>query len=92
MPSARTPVADLIEDLREQAEEAAADLEGVPPHETLEGEAAQALEEFEAALSRIAEGAVSPQVLAKAALSFATPLAPIGDADDTIRRLLKPRR
>lgn len=88
----RTPVADLIEGLREDAENLSLDLVDIPPHETTEGQAAQALEEFETALRRIAEGAPEPRTIAEDALSLSAPLKPIGDADDTIRGLLKPRR
>lgn len=88
----RTPVNELIEGLREQAVDAASGLEGIPAHEVLEGEAAQTLEEMHAALVRIAEGSPDPAKVATEALSLEAPLRPIGDAEDTIRGLLKPRR
>lgn len=88
----RTPVDELIEDLREQAVDAASDLEGIPAHEVLEGEAAQALEEMRDALVKIAAGDPDPVKVAADALSLEATLRPIGDPDDTIRGLLKPRR
>lgn len=88
----RTPVDELIDELREQAVDAASDLEGIPAHEVLEGEAAQALEEMRDALAKIAAGDPSPEKTAAEALSLEAPLRPIGDAEDTIRDLLKPRR
>lgn len=88
----RMTVAEIVEDLRDEAVDLAPDLKDIPAHETVYGQAAQTLEEFEAALTRIAEGAGEPQSIATEALSLSSPLRPIGDAEDTLRRLLKPRR
>ena len=86
----------MAEDLREDAVNVAEDLIGIPPQDTTVGQAAQTLEEFEAALTWIASGVPNPQAIALDALSLSAPLKPIGeqddDADDTIRKLLKPRR
>lgn len=82
---------ELVEELREDAADLERDLQGIPAHETVYGEAAQALEEYGAALSHIAAGAQDPQAVAAEALSLARPLAPISDAIDPIRELLKPR-
>ncbi|WP_246695857.1 hypothetical protein [Methylorubrum populi] len=83
---------EMVEELRDEAEELARDLEGIPAAETVPGQAAQALEEFGAALARIRDGAADPQDIARAALDLSEPLKPTGTIDDTIRRLLKPRR
>ncbi len=88
----RFTVTEMAEDLREDAVNVAEDLIGIPPQDTTVGQAAQTLEEFEAALTRIVDGEPDPQGIARDALSLSTPLKPIGDADDTIRKLLKPRR
>ena len=90
----RRTVKELVEDLREEAIDLAPDLEGIEAHETVGAEAAQTLEEFEAALSQIAGGADDPKVIAAQALILAAPLAPLSDPDedDPIRRMLKPRR
>lgn len=88
----RTPILDLIEDLRGNAEDLAEDMEDVPAHETTDGEAAQVIEEMHGALVQIADGAVDPQGIARAILDLQAPLHPIGNASDTIRKLLKPRR
>lgn len=70
----------------------APDLNGIPAQETSYGEAAQTLEEFEDALTQIAAGAENPQAVAAEALTLAKPLLPIGEQDDPLRDLLKPRR
>ncbi|WP_449411092.1 hypothetical protein [Methylobacterium komagatae] len=88
----RFTVAEMVADLRESAEDLAEDLIGIPPQDTNEGQAAQTLEEFEAALTWIAGGVPDPQAIARDALSLSASLKPIGDADDTIRKLLKPKR
>lgn len=93
----RRSIAELVDDLTAEAVEIGGELEGIPPHETTYGEAAQALVEFEAALSQIAAGASDAPTIAAEALSLAKPLAPIttdddDEADDPIRDLLKPRR
>lgn len=88
----RFTVSELTEALRESADDMADDLIGIPAQDTTEGQAAQALEEFEAALTRIADGEPDPQSIARDALALTDPLKPIGNADDTIRNLLKPRR
>lgn len=88
----RTPVVDLISDLRDEAEDIAPDLQDGVAHQTTYGEAAQTLEEFSEALTQIADGGDSPRAIAADALSLAKPLKPIGEAADTIRNLLKPRR
>ncbi len=69
---------EIIEQLREAAEEIAPELHGVRPEETLEGEAAQTLEEMVDALRKIANGAPRPQDLARAALEAKAPLRPFG--------------
>lgn len=88
----RTPLSELIEDLRDGAEDTASDLEGILAQETTEGQAAQSLEEMAEALTQIAAGAPDPKETARKALLFDGPLHPIGDAADTVRKLLKPRR
>ncbi|KAA0117883.1 hypothetical protein CIW48_27160 [Methylobacterium sp. P1-11] len=88
----RRSVDELVEELRDEAEDLAQDLKGIPAQETVCGEAAQALEEYGAALSQIAAGADDPKAVAAEALALAKPLLPIGDAPDTLRDLLKPRR
>lgn len=82
---------ELVEELREDAADLERDLQGILAQETAYGEAAQVLEEYGAALSQIAAGAQDPKAVAIEALSLAKPLAPIGDATDSIRELLKPR-
>jgi hypothetical protein len=90
----RRTVSELVGDLREEAIDLATDLEGIEAHETVGAEAAQALEEFEAALTWIASGVEDPKVIAAQALVLAAPLTPLAssDQDDPIRRMLKPRR
>lgn len=92
----RRSVEELVEDLRDEARDIAPDLKGIPAEQTSYGEAAQTLEEFEAALTQIASGVKNSKAVAAEALSLAAPLQPIGDpdddADDPIRDLLKPRR
>lgn len=99
MPSAprhpdRRTVDELVEELRDEAIDLAPDLKGIAAQETTYGEAAQTLEEFEAALSQIADGAGDPKAVAAEALSLAKPLQAIADdgPDDPIRSLLSPRR
>ena len=87
----RTPPADLIADLRDAAEDLAPDLEGIAAEETMEGEAAQMIEEMVEALTQIADGAPNGHVIARAVLDVQAPLKPISDPADTIRNLLKPR-
>lgn len=82
---------ELVEELREDATDLERDLQGIPAHETVSGEAAQVLEEYGAALSQIAAGVQDPQAVAAEALSLAKPLLPISDEIDPIRELLKPR-
>ena len=82
----------MVEDMRDDAEDLAGELDGILPEETAPGQAAQTLEEFGEALARIRDGAADPQEVARFALALSNPLKPIGDADDTVRRLLKPRR
>ncbi len=88
----RTPVEELIADLRDDASDLAADLDGIPAHETVYGQAAQTLEEFEHALTEIAQGAPDPRRVAEDALSLSAPLKRPGSAENTIRDLLKPKR
>lgn len=88
----RRSVAELVGELREDAEDLAQDLKGIPAQETVSGEAAQVLEEYGDALSQIAAGADDPKAIAIEALALAKPLLPIGDAPDPLRILLKPRR
>ncbi len=57
----RFTVAEMAEDLREDAVNVAEDLIGIPPQDTTVGQAAQTLEEFEAALTWIAVGVPDPQ-------------------------------
>lgn len=82
----------MVEDMRDDAEDLASDLDGIPAEETAAGQAAQTLEEFSEALTRIRNGAPDPQEVARLALALSEPLRPIGDTDDTVRKLLKPRR
>jgi hypothetical protein len=85
-----------VDDLTVEAVDISGELEGIPPHETTYGEAAQALVEFEAALTQIAGGALDAPAIAAEALSLAKPLVPIksddDEADNPLRALLKPRR
>lgn len=78
--------AELIAELREAAEEIAPELNGIRPEETLEGESAQTLEEMLDALRRIADGAPSPQVIARATLDAKAPLRPFGKARKSAAR------
>lgn len=82
---------EMVEDLRADAEDIASDLEGIPPEETVTGQAAQTLEEFGAALAQIRDGAAEAAEIARATLALERALKPIGGAEDTIRGLLKPR-
>lgn len=82
----------MVEDMREDAADLAGDLNGIQAEETAPGQAAQTLEEFGEALARIRDGVPNPQEIARLALALSEPLKPIGDADDTVRKLLKPRR
>ena len=88
----RYTAAELIEELREAAEEIAPELNGIRAEETLEGESAQMIEEMAEALKRIANGAPRPQELARAALEAKAPLKPIGRPKNTVVTLPKPRR
>jgi len=83
---------EIATDLRDEADDIARDLDDVPPHETIGGQAAQTIEEFAEALTRIAEGAPDPRGIAEDALSLRAPLRPYGDIETTVRNLLKPRR
>lgn len=83
---------EMVEDLRADAEDVASELEGIPPEETVTGQAAQALEEFGAALAQIRDGSEKPVEIARVALALVEPLRPIGGAEDAIRELLNPRR
>ncbi|WP_375409096.1 hypothetical protein [uncultured Methylobacterium sp.] len=91
-PPPRYSFAELIEELREAAEEIAPELNGIRAEETLEGESAQMIEEMADALKRIANGAPRPQELARAALEGKAPLKPIGSPKNTVVKLQKPRR
>lgn len=88
----RRSVKELVAELRDEAEDLAQDLKGIPAQETVCGEAAQALEEYGAALSQIAAGVDDPKAVAVEALALAKPLTSIGGASDPLRALLKPRR
>lgn len=88
----RMTLDEIVEELRDEAVDLAPDLEGIAAEETLSGQAAQTLEEYGAALARIRDGATDAPAIAKAALTHDAPLKPIGDAADTLKRLLKPRR
>lgn len=88
----RMTLDELVEGMREDAEDLASDVGGVPPEETTPGQAAQTLEEFGDALARIRDGVPDPQEVARLALALSEPLKPIGDAADTVRKFLKPRR
>lgn len=85
-------LAEMVEDMRDDAEDLAIELNGIPPEETVPGQVAQTLEEFGEALARIRDGATDPQEVARFALALSEPLKPVGDASDTFRKLLKPRR
>lgn len=85
-------LAEMVEDMRDDAEDLAGELDGILPEETAPGQAAQTLEEFGEALTRIRDGAPDPREVARLALALSEPLRSIGDADDTVRKLLKPRR
>lgn len=95
MPSPRHPdrrsLAELVEELRDEALEIAPDLNGIPAEETSYGEAAQTLQEFGAALIDIANGAGDPASVAAEALSLSKPLRPIRESGDPVRTLLKPK-
>ena len=91
-PPPRYSFAELIEELREAAEEIAPELNGIRAEETLEGESAQMIEEMADALKRIASGAPRPQELARTALEGKAPLKPIGTPKNTVVKLHKPRR
>lgn len=91
-PLPRTPLNELVADLRETAEDLAGELEGIPAHETSEGEAAQLLEEMADALTRIADGAADPQRIAAETLAMQSPLKPETGHDAIIRGLLNPKR
>lgn len=88
----RMTLDEMVEELRDEAEDLAIELNGIPPEETVPGQVAQTLEEFGEALARIRDGVPDPREVARIALSLSEPLKPIGDADDTVRRLLKPQR
>lgn len=92
----RLSIGELVEDLRDEAVDLAQDLKGIPAEETTYGEAAQVLEELEAALTQIAGGTDDPKAVAAEALSLAAPLKPLAEPnnapDDLIRSLLNPRR
>lgn len=88
----RMTLDEIVEELRDEAVDLAPDLEGIEAEETLSGQAAQTLEEYGEALARIRDGAADAPAIAGAAMSHDTPLKPIGDAADTLKRLLKPRR
>ncbi len=88
----RMTLDELVEGLREDAEDLASDIRGVPPEEMTPGQAAQTLEEFGEALARIRDGAPDPQEVARVALALSEPLKSPGDVDDSLRKLLKPRR
>lgn len=95
-PLPRTTVADLVSDLREEVVDLADEMPSLPAHESFGGQAAQTLEEFEVALTQIAEGAPDPQAIVRAALALTEPLKPIGDdapldPDAVIRAMLRPR-
>ncbi|MCJ2081028.1 hypothetical protein [Methylobacterium sp. J-090] len=87
----RYSAAELIEELREAAEEIVPELNGIRAEETLEGEAAQMIEEMVDALKRIAGGAPRPQDLARVALEANTPLKPFGRPKNTVVKMQKPR-
>ena len=82
----------MVEDMRDDAEDLAAELDQIPPEETAPGQAAQTLEEFGEALARIRDGAPDPQEVARFVLALSEPLKPVGGAAGAVRRLLKPRR
>lgn len=88
----RRSLAELVEELRDEAGEVARDLTGIPAQETVHGEAAQTLEEYGVALSQIAAGFDDPKAIATQALALAKPLRPIGPGADPLRDLLRPRR
>lgn len=88
----RRSAEELVEELREEAEDLARDLKGIPAQETVHGEAAQTIEEYGAALSQIAAGIDDPKAIATQALALAKPLRPIGPGADPLRDLLRPRR
>lgn len=89
---ARYSPAELIAELREAAEEIAPELNGIKAEETMEGEAAQTIEEMAEALKRIASGAPRPQEIARAALEARAPLKPFGRPKNTVVKMVRPRR
>ena len=91
-PPPRYSPAELIEELREAAEEIAPELNGIKAEETMEGEAAQTIEEMLEALMRIANGAPRSQEIARAVLETRAPLKPIGRPKNTVVKMQKPRR
>jgi hypothetical protein len=84
--------AELVDELREAAEEIAPELNGIRAEETLEGESAQMIEEMAEALKRIASGAPRPQDIAREALAAQTPRKPIGRPQPVSRKPPKSRR
>ena len=88
-PPPRYSFAELIEELREAAEEIAPELHGIRAEETLEGESAQMIEEMADALKRIASGAPRPQDLARAK-TYRLPETPSVQVSATALRIINP--
>lgn len=87
----RMTIAEIIDELRSAADETG-DIEGIDQNELVESQAAQVIEELQSALLEIADGAEDPKAVARAALAAQAPLKPPGGIEDTIKRLLRPRR
>lgn len=87
----RMTIAEIIDELRSAADETG-DIEGIDQNELVESQAAQVIEELQGALLEIADGAEDPKAVARAALATKAPLKPPGGIEDTIKRLLRPRR
>lgn len=87
----RMTIAEIIDELRSAADETG-DIEGIDQNELVESQAAQVIEELQGALLEIADGAEDPRAVARAALAAQAPLRPRDGIEDTIKRLLRPRR
>ena len=87
----RMTVAEILEDLRDDAADLAEELVGIPAQDTTLGQAAQLIEEMGEALTQIAAGAPDPETIAQAVLDVQAPLRVVTKPIDTLKQLLKPR-
>jgi len=90
-PLPRMTVAEILEDLRDDAVDLAEELIGIAAEDTIPGQAAQLIEEMGEALTQIAAGVSDPKAVAQAVLDVQAPLRPSDAPMDTLRGLLKPR-